>query len=165
MAEAPERLHDERSVSKPTVPIVSVRAAPAAPGMLVVAAATMAAVSTRPLLGWISVRIHLHQSIGYSLAARDHWQPSDVAQPHMNTPATHRYQFLTFDVYTALVDVEGSLAPALRQGLPPHVDALDLVRTWRRKQLEYALISNSLLDARLAPDHEVDDLRGLLQIL
>ena len=67
----------------------------------------------------------------------------------MNTPAPQRYQLLTFDVYTALADVEGSLAPMMRQGLPPHVDGLDLVRTWRRKQLEYVLISNSLDQGRV----------------
>jgi 2-haloacid dehalogenase len=60
----------------------------------------------------------------------------------MNTP-TLRCQLLTFDVYTALADVEGSLTPVLRQKIPSHVNTLDLVRTWRRKQLEYALISNS----------------------
>ena len=95
------------------------------------------------------MRLHLHESIGYALAARDHWRPSAVAQPHMNTPATPRYQLLTFDVYTALADVDGSLAPMLREGLPPHVDSLELVRTWRRKQLEYALISNSLDHGRV----------------
>ena len=58
-------------------------------------------------------------------------------------PATPHCQLLTFDVYTALADVEGSLTPVLRQKLPADVNSLDLVRTWRRKQLEYALISNS----------------------
>ena len=67
----------------------------------------------------------------------------------MNTPAPPRYQLLTFDVYTALADVEGSLAPRMRHELPPHVDGLDLVRTWRRKQLEYVLISNSLDKGRV----------------
>ena len=61
----------------------------------------------------------------------------------MNMPATPHCQLLTFDVYTALADVEGSLTPVLRQKLPADVNSLDLVRTWRRKQLEYALISNS----------------------
>jgi 2-haloacid dehalogenase len=68
----------------------------------------------------------------------------------MNTPARPRYQLLSFDVYTALADVEGSLVPTVRQALPPHVDSLDLVRTWRRKQLEYALISNSLDRGRVS---------------
>ena len=62
----------------------------------------------------------------------------------MNTPARPHYQLVSFDVYTALADVEGSLVPTVRQASPPHLDSLDLVRTWRRKQLEYALISNSL---------------------
>src|SRR5262245_14334612 len=67
----------------------------------------------------------------------------------MNTLATPRCQFLTFDVYTALADVEGSLTPVLRQRLPAHVNSLELVRTWRRKQLEYALISNSFARERV----------------
>ncbi len=70
----------------------------------------------------------------------------------MSTPASHSYQLLTFDVYTALVDVEGSLAPMLRDRLPPHVDSVDVVRTWRRKQLEYVLISNSLDKGRVPFD-------------
>jgi 2-haloacid dehalogenase len=68
----------------------------------------------------------------------------------MNTPAAPRYQLLTFDVYTALADVEGSLTPTLRERLPPHVDSREIVRTWRSKQLEYALISNSLSQGRLS---------------
>jgi 2-haloacid dehalogenase len=58
--------------------------------------------------------------------------------------AAHPYQLITFDVYTALFDVEASLTPVVDQILQARGDSLDLVRTWRQKQLEYALISNSL---------------------
>ena len=53
------------------------------------------------------------------------------------------YQLITFDVYTALFDIESSLTPIVRATLDLS-DALTFVRAWRRKQLELALISNSL---------------------
>ena len=59
-------------------------------------------------------------------------------------------QLITFDVYTALFDIEGSLVPILNQTLGTQFDVLPLVRTWRSKQLEYALISNSLQRGRLS---------------
>lgn len=59
-----------------------------------------------------------------------------------------RPSLLTFDVYTALFDVEGSLTPVVQQALPAQEDYLELVRVWRRKQLEYVLISNSLQQGR-----------------
>ena len=62
----------------------------------------------------------------------------------------HPWELLTFDVYTALFDVEGSLAPVLSQALGAQVEPLPLVRVWRSKQLEYALISNSLERGRLS---------------
>ncbi len=55
-----------------------------------------------------------------------------------------RYKLITFDVYTALFDIESSLLPAMQAVVAPGIDSLPLVRTWRRKQLEYVLISNSL---------------------
>ena len=55
---------------------------------------------------------------------------------------------LTFDVYTALCDVEGSLTPVVQEALAAQRDCLELVRVWRRKQLEYVLISNSLQQGR-----------------
>jgi len=61
-----------------------------------------------------------------------------------------RYQLVTFDVYTALFDIENSLAPSVSQVL--HHDGLNFVRAWRRKQLEYALISNSLGQPRISFD-------------
>ena len=54
---------------------------------------------------------------------------------------------ITFDVYTALFDIEGSLTPLVRDLL--NIDGLSFVRAWRSKQLEYALISNSLGTARI----------------
>lgn len=60
---------------------------------------------------------------------------------------TLRFQLITFDVYTALFDVEGSLTPLVGRTAVP--DASVFVRNWRRKQLEYALISNSLGQERI----------------
>jgi 2-haloacid dehalogenase len=60
-----------------------------------------------------------------------------------------RYRLLTFDVYSALYDIEGSLTPRVAEALPQS-GGLSLVRTWRRKQLEYALISNSLGQGRVS---------------
>ncbi len=54
------------------------------------------------------------------------------------------FRLITFDVYTALFDIEGSLVPVIANSLGRDVDALALARAWRSKQLEYALISNSL---------------------
>ncbi|HKY53235.1 MAG TPA: haloacid dehalogenase type II [Anaerolineales bacterium] len=64
-------------------------------------------------------------------------------------PVSHRYQLITLDVYTALFDIEGSLVPVVQQLLKEQVDATELVHTWRQKQLEYALISNSLQQGRV----------------
>jgi len=55
-----------------------------------------------------------------------------------------RYKLVTFDVYAALFDLEGSLVPEVRAVLPPEVDPVAFFRLWRSKQLEFALISNSL---------------------
>ncbi|MGE5169279.1 MAG: haloacid dehalogenase type II [Rudaea sp.] len=57
----------------------------------------------------------------------------------MNPP-----RLVTFDFYTALVDYEGSLLPVLRAACPAADDPVALVRAWRAKQLEGALLSNSL---------------------
>ena len=58
-----------------------------------------------------------------------------------------RYTLITFDVYTALFDIETSLTPLVRDTLK--IEALSFVRAWRSKQLEYALISNSLGATRI----------------
>ncbi len=63
-------------------------------------------------------------------------------------PGSHHYQLITFDVYTALFDIEGSLAPLCREFLTEQVDVKELVRLWRQKQLEYTLMgmtSNQIL--------------------
>ena len=58
------------------------------------------------------------------------------------------YQLITFDVYTALFDIDSSLTPAVSEMLD--LDGLTFVRAWRRKQMEYALISNSLEQGRIS---------------
>jgi 2-haloacid dehalogenase len=64
-------------------------------------------------------------------------------------PGSHRYQLITFDVYTALFDIEGSLVPVVQELFKEDVDATEIVRVWRQKQLEYVLISNSLQQGRV----------------
>ena len=56
------------------------------------------------------------------------------------------YRLITFDVYSALCDVEGSLVPELQQVLcaPDNTDLTAVCRTWRATQLESAQLSNSL---------------------
>ena len=63
--------------------------------------------------------------------------------------ASATYQLITFDDYTALFDIEGSLIPVIQALLNEKVEAVDFVRIWRQKQLEYALISNSLQRERI----------------
>ncbi len=56
-----------------------------------------------------------------------------------------RYRLVTFDVYAALFDLEGSMVPEVRAVLPSaEVDPVAFFRLWRTKQLEFALLSNSL---------------------
>jgi 2-haloacid dehalogenase len=56
-----------------------------------------------------------------------------------------QYDLVTFDVYSALFDIAGSLVPILAKvtGLP-EPKAKTAFGTWRAKQLERAAISNSL---------------------
>jgi len=56
---------------------------------------------------------------------------------------------VTFDAYTALVDCEAGLVPAVREACGEAVDAVQLARAWRAKQLEYAQVSNSLQRGRI----------------
>ena len=63
-------------------------------------------------------------------------------------PPRKSYPLITFDVYTALFDIESSLTPVVSQFLD--LDSLTFVRAWRRKQLEYALVSNSLQKGRIS---------------
>ena len=54
-------------------------------------------------------------------------------------------KLVTFDVYSALLDIEGSLTAALAEALGrPADETLHLVRIWRAKQMERAAASNSL---------------------
>lgn len=54
-------------------------------------------------------------------------------------------KLVTFDVYMALLDIEGSLVPIVADRLNMPVDkATNFVRTWRAKQMERAATSNSL---------------------
>ena len=54
-------------------------------------------------------------------------------------------KLVTFDVYMALLDIEGSLVPVVRETLGlSAADATPFVRTWRAKQMERAASSNSL---------------------
>jgi 2-haloacid dehalogenase len=60
-----------------------------------------------------------------------------------------RPALITFDAYTALVDCEAGLVPAIRRACGDAADAVGLARAWRSKQLEYAQVSNSLQLARI----------------
>ncbi len=57
-----------------------------------------------------------------------------------------RFQLITFDVYSALFDLETSLGPRLARALetPEEERARTLLREWRRLQLEYTLIATLL---------------------
>ncbi len=56
---------------------------------------------------------------------------------------------VTFDVYMALLDIEGSLTPVVSETLGlPQEKAAGFVRNWRAKQMERAAISNSLEQER-----------------
>lgn len=58
-------------------------------------------------------------------------------------------KLVTFDVYMALLDIEGSLVPVVQEALGlPRDEAVPFVRTWRAKQMERAASSNSLGLAR-----------------
>ena len=58
-------------------------------------------------------------------------------------------RLITFDVYTALFDVEAGISRAIEHACAG-ADALALARAWRSKQLEYAQISNSLQRGRIS---------------
>lgn len=64
-------------------------------------------------------------------------------------PSTVTPRIVTFDFYTALVDYERSLLPAVRAACGENVDATALTRAWRAKQLEWAQLSNSLQRGRI----------------
>ncbi|MDQ7030644.1 MAG: hypothetical protein Q9O62_13120 [Ardenticatenia bacterium] len=59
-------------------------------------------------------------------------------------------RLVTFDVYSALVDLERSLVPALQAHLGlGEARARALLALWRRTQQAGTLISNSLLKGRV----------------
>lgn len=58
-------------------------------------------------------------------------------------------RLVTFDFYTALVDYQATIVPALRRALGAAADATLLARAWRAKQLEWTQLSNSLSRARI----------------
>lgn len=54
-------------------------------------------------------------------------------------------KLVTFDVYMALIDIQGSLAPVVAAALDMDAEEADgFVRLWRAKQMERAAASNSL---------------------
>ena len=55
------------------------------------------------------------------------------------------FKLVTFDVYMALIDIQGSMTPVISKalGLSPE-DAGSVVQLWRAKQMERAAVSNSL---------------------
>ena len=57
-------------------------------------------------------------------------------------------RLVTFDVYSALLDYERTLLPAVREACGE--DAAPLLRAWRAKQLEYAQLSHSLPGGRIS---------------
>jgi len=61
---------------------------------------------------------------------------------------------ITFDVNTALFDLESSLVPMVGQVLPPEEDSAGFVRLWHQIQKDYMLISNSLGQRRV-PFHAI----------
>src|SRR5581483_7514360 len=63
-----------------------------------------------------------------------------------------KYRLVTFDVYTALFDLESSLVPLLSRtwSTTAPSEILAMQRTWRTKQLEYLLVSNSLQKGRVS---------------
>ncbi|HZD57402.1 MAG TPA: haloacid dehalogenase type II [Anaerolineales bacterium] len=60
------------------------------------------------------------------------------------------YQLITFDIYSALFDIESSLLPIIESALDSEIESLGFLRTWRQKQMEYVLISNSLQRGRIS---------------
>lgn len=60
-------------------------------------------------------------------------------------------KLVTYDVYMALLDIEGSLLPVVQETLGLDADvATAFVRLWRTKQMERAAISNSLWKSRIS---------------
>jgi 2-haloacid dehalogenase len=64
----------------------------------------------------------------------------------MSVKITPTPRFLTFDVFSALFDWEGSLAPAVKNLLKgqKRVDVTAFLQLWRRTQLEYTYVTTLL---------------------
>lgn len=61
----------------------------------------------------------------------------------------HPPRLVTFDFYTALVDYEATIIPALQRVFGDTLDASAVARAWRSKQLEWTQWSNSLARGRI----------------
>ena len=60
------------------------------------------------------------------------------------------FKLVTFDVYSALLDIQGSMTRALREALGlAEDDAAAMMRVWRAQQMARAAVSNSLLLGRV----------------
>lgn len=65
-----------------------------------------------------------------------------------------KYKVVTFDVYSAFYDLEGSIVPQLNDILGlKHDEIIEFFRTWRNCQWNYVLISNSLNKGFISYEH------------
>lgn len=55
-----------------------------------------------------------------------------------------RLALVTFDVYSALFDIERSLVPVVKRTLGDRTEAAAFVEAWRRDQMTHVLIDNAL---------------------
>lgn len=64
------------------------------------------------------------------------------------------YRLISFDVYSALANIEGSLIPELTREIGPNkLDVTAFFRTWRTRQWDYLLLNNSLDSGHLSYDY------------
>ena len=60
-------------------------------------------------------------------------------------------KLITFDVYSALVDINGGLVPKFQEITNMHFEkSLSIIKNWRIKQMETLQLSNSLNDGRVS---------------
>ncbi|GAB7058202.1 MULTISPECIES: haloacid dehalogenase type II [Paenibacillus] len=63
------------------------------------------------------------------------------------------YRLISFDVYSALANIEGSLIPELTKEIGSNkLDTTAFFRTWRTRQWDYLLLNNSLDTGYLSYD-------------
>ncbi len=57
-----------------------------------------------------------------------------------------KFTWITFDAYSALLDIEGSMVPVLKKYFPDKADPdlLTAFRAWRTRQWDYILLSENL---------------------